>query len=682
MSSLSWRINVSMNNKSQRTLVSPSSGTGATVVRALRSLDEPVLFNTGETDKMLAMLGSPSASNPELLEALEYNNSYPLYLCSPATMGVQSAALITTLGTKRLTTGVSMVNGKIDSLEDVTFACVLQKSSTEESTFVGKMFDSLDTDSYNYDKLKGAILNSSASSATSDTSHFSLMYKGAASALALKLTQSISVSPTYTIEETSTPTIIGPGSTFDSTDGTVTIKLKTGITSSNSLLMYFHVNLNSSTITTENGKIFALVVSKGSSSTDYMRVRVTKNVHESTNSVTYDNPYSSFTIEYMYKNIKGKYISADSSPAEFGISKDVVNAYGTSLNPEKVFSGNSYLTVYVNYNSGLAVSDFAPTSDGATLVTDPSYVILSGGYHLISDIDFTAGWNFYKDSNTYRMDLMFDASCDKNAIDGASSVRTGGFQPYVRVLLPIPAPATYVDYNSVLESKNSVGYAVDRGISLYFGYFKIQNNYSNDGDVTWIPMGEVAKRHADAIKYSYGGLATAWVDENGVGGQLTSGRILKAVYSISENDSYEMDINRINPIVYDYTYGPMITSRRTTVMDDSDYSFNDYSGIFDYILKRVVTNVLPYQNVKFNDADHRRVVKNKIEGIASPLTVAPYNVLNAYLVKCDAENNSQTQLDKEEFHVDMAVQVTAKSRWIYFTFTNTSQTITVEEALA
>ena len=54
--------------------------------------------------------------------------------------------------------------------------------------------------------------------------------------------------------------------------------------------------------------------------------------------------------------------------------------------------------------------------------------------------------------------------------------------------------------------------------------------YSKKGNVVHIPMGEIAKKHADSITLSFGGLAVAWIDENGVGGQLTSGRFVRSIY--------------------------------------------------------------------------------------------------------------------------------------------------------
>ena len=82
--STSWRITETFNDKSQKSLPSEATGTGATVVASSRSLEEPVLFAVGETQRMLNLLGAPTKVEQGLLEAIEYNKSYPLWVVSPA----------------------------------------------------------------------------------------------------------------------------------------------------------------------------------------------------------------------------------------------------------------------------------------------------------------------------------------------------------------------------------------------------------------------------------------------------------------------------------------------------------------------------------------------------------------------------------------------------------------------
>lgn len=222
--------------------------------------------------------------------------------------------------------------------------------------------------------------------------------------------------------------------------------------------------------------------------------------------------------------------------------------------------------------------------------------------------------------------------------------------------------------------------ANNRGISYYYGYFKLRNLYGSIAKLIGIPMGEVAKKHADIMLKAFGGLSPAWFDENGLGGQLTSGRFLEAIYDPSESQLQLLDEARINPIILDSSVGALIVSRRTSVSGSlSDWSFIDYSGAMDYIIRNISTQVLPYQIVKMNDAEHRTIVRTKTESILQPMTVRPVNVVREFLIKCDSENNNDAVLAREEFREDVAVKFTPKSRTIVLTFINTPQGSSVEE---
>lgn len=177
-------------------------------------------------------------------------------------------------------------------------------------------------------------------------------------------------------------------------------------------------------------------------------------------------------------------------------------------------------------------------------------------------------------------------------------------------------------------------------------------------------------------------MAPAWIDENGMGGEMSSGRIVEMLYSADEAQLEAMDNARFNPIVQDPVYGILIKSRRTTQLALTDYSFIDYSGAADYILRNVIQQVLPYQLIKFNDTPHRDSVSTRTRNIIAPMTLTPTNVIYDYAVKCDDENNSGDVLDREEFVLSVAVQFTRKSRTIIFNFINTPVSSEIEEAFA
>jgi hypothetical protein len=181
------------------------------------------------------------------------------------------------------------------------------------------------------------------------------------------------------------------------------------------------------------------------------------------------------------------------------------------------------------------------------------------------------------------------------------------------------------------------------------------------------------------LVYSYGGRAVSWGDENNVGGQLTGGRIIKMLHDASSDETKEMDRKRINPIIQQELFGPMIASRRTTDTSESDYSYTDYSAIVDYCVERLINEVLPYQITKFNDDVHRADVATRAELIIKPLTVVPNNVIREYAIKCDSENNDDEVMARQEFVLTVGIKVTPKSEIVILNFINAGQTMRVEE---
>ena len=150
-------------------------------------------------------------------------------------------------------------------------------------------------------------------------------------------------------------------------------------------------------------------------------------------------------------------------------------------------------------------------------------------------------------------------------------------------------------------------------------------------------------------------------------------------YDAKESEMQQLDKFRVNPIVLNEIFGPMVASRRTTSTEENDYSYADYSMIIDYCVERIVKEVLPYQLIKFNDDAHRAIVRAKAELILKPLVQPPNNVLRDYAIKCDAENNGDDVLTKQEFVLSVAIQPTPKSEFIRFNFINSAQSGRVEE---
>lgn len=645
--SLSWRITTTFNDKSQRSMSSSASGTGATVVAGSRSLEEPVLFAKGETQRMLNLLGAPTRQDQGLLEAIEFNKSYPLYCVSPAKAKKFNYIQFSSVNNYILATTGSdyMVSQTVDSAG--SFQCGMDFSTGTRPTCNVQISEN---------DLENLLIYSSDQTEP------------------LEVTVSAtSITPNPSTDETLTGTV-------SSEDGTYTLTITTLGTHTNAT---FRAVYNR----TMGSDTYLILVQRGSG--NFIQGNITKNILRKGASEADNTYYLSFNYQVM--NYMGAYQNGSGAPVSFTIEKNALDGFQNSLNAETRFANNDYFKAIYNprlsgstnqYQYELEedltppVGDDAPTLWSYTL--NSATRTFSDDEGPLGDTDIMGGYAFFHKVNSYQPDLFFDATGSSDAVTELEDIRNN-YHQYSRVLVPMYTEDPE-DVDSAIEDINS--FPANRGFSVYWGEFEIDNPYSTEAPTfQGVPMGSVAVRHSDAISLSYGGRAVAWIDENGVGGQLSGTRLIRGLADPSQEQLKSLDENRINAVIYDDTYGPMILSRRTTYTDYSDYSFNNYSGIIDYCVKNIIKNALPYQIVKFNDASHRSIVRNRIDSILRPLTVAPNNVIAEYAIKCDTENNTAEVMAEEGFVVEVAIRVTSLARTINLIFTNVGQTMTVEEAL-
>ena len=644
--SLSWRITTTFNDRSQRSIASSASGTGATVVAGSRSLEEPVLFARGETQRMLNLLGTPTRQDQGLLEAIEFNKSYPLYCVSPAktkkfnyiTFTEVNGYVLSSAGSDYLTSQTIDSSGAFDCGMDFTSDGESLTCSVSTNVVGG---------------LESVLLYASDSTEPLNVS---------ISTTAITPQGDETLTGTVTVDEETTSAVLTITNVGSHTGATFSVKYRRQMADN----------------------VYLILVQRGAG--NFIQGTITKNILKKGSNEFSNTYYLSFSYQVM--NYLGNYQTGSGSPISFTLEKGAVDGFQRALNAETRFDNNDYFKAIYNprlngstnsYQYGLT-SDMLPDDD-ATLW---SYTLnrASRAYSVdegpLADTDLAGGYAFFHKVNSYQPDLFFDATGSKDAVAELNDIRSN-YHQYSRVLVPLYTDDPE-DVEGALDEINTI--PADRGFSAYWGEFEIDNPYSNEYPTfQGVPMGSIAVRHSDAISLSYGGRAVAWIDENGVGGQLSGTRLIRGLADPSEEQLKLLDENRINPVIYDDTYGPMILSRRTTYTDYSDYSFNDYSGIIDYCVKNIIKNALPYQIVKLNDPSHRSIVRNRINSILSPLTVSPNNVLYDYGIKCDSQNNNDQVRAEEGFVVEVAIQVTSKSERINLIFTNVGQTMTVEEVL-
>lgn len=617
----SWRIQTIFDNRSQRSLPSAGSGLGATVVRSTRGPKEPMFFSQGETTRLLNIFGAPSTSNPELLEAIEYNKSYPIWISSPSNRGKSSAIVFGPSGSEQVLAGLDL-ESSVD-LSELHLFTKLQGIIAEGAVTFGGTLGLPDE----------IVLDGEDQIVT-----FKLLINGEEETVIVAGSEGI-----YTISGdilTSGTLILGTGE--------IVLVFSEGVEESDLVEIEYKVNLSS---------YYGLIALKGPADSDYMRAKIV---------ATEISDANAFELHTKIKNLKGQYVDMINSPFIFSLDPDHEDGYGKNIFIENVFRDSDFFVPFIE-----GAASF--TSD-STFVDDSTFLAFSGGYRggEFGDFELSDGYEYFKQTRKYPIDIFFDAT-QNTSIPTLFSTLRENYHKYSRFILPVPLM-------NVTEALSWTMPVSNRGIYFYYGYFYLRNIYHSSGRVIGIPIGEVAKKHADIMLLAFGGIAPAWFDENGMGGQLTSGRVIEAIYDPDESQLRLLDEARINPIIYDLGVGPMVVSRRTSVSGSlSDWSFIDYSGAMDYILKNITSQVLPYQIVKLNDASHRNIIRSKANSILQPMTVPPVNVVREFAVKCDSQNNNDEVLEREEFRLDVAVKFTPKSRTIILTFINTPQGATVEE---
>lgn len=305
----------------------------------------------------------------------------------------------------------------------------------------------------------------------------------------------------------------------------------------------------------------------------------------------------------------------------------------------------------------------------SSFVDDTDYVDFDGGSRGTTTItELTTGWDYFQQKRTYPVDIFFDTTA-VSGISALFAVLRSTYQKYSAYLMPLAnSAASEAVANKVIESVSS------RGVYYYWNWARVRDSYNNSSFWTTL-MGSVATKHAQMYNV-YNGLAPAWIDENGHGGQISAG-VIEMAYDPSEVELQAMDVGAVNPIVFDPQYGVMIVSQKTSLTSLSDYSYIGHSRTADYIIKNTLEQVLPYQIVKLNDADHRNRASIKASSILSPLGIAPVNLLREWVVICDETNNTDEVLNRREFLIEIRVKFTPFSESIKLIFTNVDQTTSV-----
>lgn len=638
----SYRIKVNLNNKSAFTTPDAAMGMGATVIPASRGPMKPVKLGQGETERICQMFG---ADRYEVLEAIAYNNKYPLWISAPSCNGSTSVMLLTSEGL--IPAAISITD--IDALDfnALPLQITAGKGNGKKTSFsasVSKMlFPDMDSDTGIGLKEIGVVAGDTVSTIP----------------LAWDITDP--AAPKYTAALDDAP--CGGTVSIDGGDIVIDMAFKDGHIPAKGESVSFRLVTDTSNL--GGGVEVYAIIGMRFPCKDFLKAAVYKSDNEgclmlNLNTIKNGNSYS--RVGY---------------PTEFSLTPGAVNAKGALIYGQELLRDDDFIFIKANPDCTMDWNTWMTDMDGTHTKEQKTKTLIAftGGDRgaKCEGSVLTQGWEQFKEFKKYPADIYFDVTADPAIPAEFSSLRAT--IPYRRFLYPYPMQQKASEITQVPSVS-------DRGICAFWGAAYILNPYEKTGDLLSTLMGEVASRYADARVHSYGGRAVAWGDENQVGGQLSQGRVVKFLYDATEDEMQALDKLGINPIVLNEIFGPMVASRRTTDQSGSDYSYADYSMIVDYCLEKIVNEVLPYQLIKFNDDSHRRAVLSKTENILKPLTASPNNVIRDYAIKCDGENNGDDILEQQLFVLSVAIKVTPKSEYIQFNFINSAQGGSVEADVA
>lgn len=371
--SQSWRIKSS--SKDLSASVSPNTSSfGATVIRASRGTDQPVLINKGEERRLLDMFGTPSSSYPNLFEALEYIKSHPCYISAPSLNGYQGGVFITTSGSE------AMVSG-LNDLDNLDFEAI----PVRETVNTGD----------------GTTTNFTLTIASTPTDYVNQSIDIEVDGV------SASIVATDAEPEVLSGTNIDTGSQYTRATGALVLNFSTAPADGEVIVMTYDID--------RSDDVYAVLVDR-SPTANWLSTQIISEASDQ------------FTISLYIKNSDGTYDEVKTSSYTVALTAGTKNGFGVNIGMEYVFEEDDYVRAKVNtalsfssYADDTSKTDFAGGSRGDTITVT----------------ELTTGWNYFQKETLYPAKVFFDCTADAG-IPALFNTLKNSYQKYSRYLLPLP----------------------------------------------------------------------------------------------------------------------------------------------------------------------------------------------------------------------------------------------------
>jgi len=378
--SKSWRIEVIRRDRSG-VAIATTDVTGAMVVRASKGTLKPFYVSTGNEQKIINLCGYPSATYPDVQEAIEYNKVGPIWISAPSpstdTMG---GLFVLDSGVVPMTTGVteSGFDGYTFSDVDHELTELVGTGDASETSF-------------------SATLDFSVGDPTAD-----LDVTVAGTSISLTVT---GTAPAYSV----TGTGLSSG-TYNSSTRLLSLTF--------SAAPALGAVINA--VYTHTVEPYMVLLSKSPMADDLKATIEWDNDNLWWDFQIYqENPFS---LEYVLKQ-------------EFSGSNDpnALDGFGASVYIENILEESDFVRVIVNTDI---------TTYPSTTFNDASLTAFDGGARTaVTTTQISAGWNEFQNEDAYNASIFMDATSD-SAVPALFDTLSSTYQKYKSYILTLPMGET------------------------------------------------------------------------------------------------------------------------------------------------------------------------------------------------------------------------------------------------
>jgi hypothetical protein len=416
-----------LNNKSFTVGADMATGQGVTVIPATRGPMKPVKINRGETERIRQLF---VADRYEVLEAIAYNNKYPLWMSAPASGGANAAMLMTDSGLLPIPI---VLGGEPEELDmSNLWMQFLTGTSDGETQAYELLFPSaLIPAVEGYIPHAMIIIGDESKDATltwnAQIRGFDIMVPGVGSGTVTPSISQENLLLNWVFDQNKVPP---KGVKFSARFTTDTTQLAS--------------------------QVYALIGMRFPCA-DYMAVAIYKSENE-----------GNLMLDLRYIK-KGVYYQQSGYPVEFSLTKGTVNGSGANIYIGEILKFDDFIFGIPSPDNQFDWDTWTGGSDDLVNFEGGDRGVSCNGNMLVD------GWEQFKEFKKYPADIYFDVTADPLIPPEFSALRTSA-APYRRFLYPYPMT---IRPSEITQPPN----VQNRGICAFWGSAYIMNLYEPTGNL-------------------------------------------------------------------------------------------------------------------------------------------------------------------------------------------------------